>query len=234
MSLIIQEINEMWQEMPIWTDSTIKFKWGFGPFPKHLPTAFDAAVNTWLDNWGCYLESEPHFRNMTRFSLGLPYAGLMMKSKGSKGKDLEDTGSSYSGSTGFQGILWANKLDVGTIGHLYDRVAFQVGTNVNNANARYGCYDSSSGLPTNLYSETGTFEPPASSFQWESLPEFDITVTVNWSAFQTDPTLMQVFFDSGVPSGDRQHRVFTFGAFQNPMTGHIAGSNILNSRIGHS
>lgn len=147
-----------------------------------------------------------------------------------KGADLT-AGGTTNNSTSLVGLLNAIKLTtLGTIGHYYDRVAFD--WNAAAGNERVGVYDDSSN-PTNLMAES-TSSANATGFGWKSVTEFALTTTQNWAAMCADNASASAkYMTTG--GNNRTTRSFTYGALPNPFGGTPSADNgNLNCKIGHS
>ena len=115
-------------------------------------------------------------------------ASLNRTSSSTNGADLTTEASNASGNN-IAGYIYAFHLSTGVIGHLYDRVAFRRELGTASGQLRYGSYDSQSSVPTNKMCDTGLFNSPAnSSYVLQSVTEYALTTTENWTAILGDAT----------------------------------------------
>lgn len=152
---------------------------------------------------------------------------------GCNGPDLFDVGTSYAFTAGADDLILANKMDLGTVCLLYDRLAARFGSG-GSGSVRLGVYDTMCCVPTNLDGETGSFGHVMCDFSWHCITEYSLSTTQNWVATNLSFATDQISFDACAMCGDRYHKVFTFAAFQNPLCSPTSSGNILEVKMGHS
>ena len=140
-------------------------------------------------------------------------------------------GDSSSHSTGLNGFIYLNQLSTtATIGANYDQLAHNVFNST--GNMRLAAYDSSSSIPTNLYAETSSVALD-SAFTYRSVTNFSLITAQPWFGLQA--SVSGGDFYRKLQSTPRKGKVFTYGAFETPLTG--TGNDLgatENCKIGHS
>ena len=126
-------------------------------------------------------------------------------------------------------------LPSGTAGQYYNQLTIKSGTtNGGSGNIRLGLYDDISLVPTNLAIETGSITAPANNdYTPQSVTEFQLPTNNTWFAHNESATW--TYRNAGI-NGTRRYKIFTFGAFQNPVTSLTAADAVYPSycKISHS
>ena len=161
----------------------------------------------------------------------LAFIGTISKSIG---PDLRELNTETTSTAGFNGQIRVTRMELGTVNDLYDEVAFKTADTP--GNCRLGCYDDNAVSPDNLLAETAAIPVPTPSGQFnkQSVTEFSIPQTQTWGAVQVTDALLDIHLDVGAPSGDGKNKSFTFGAFQDPVTGLANDTLPLGFLLSHS
>lgn len=139
-------------------------------------------------NHDLYFEHEGTTYPKLHGACGFIINPYIMKPATLNGADLTTEASNTSGNN-LNGYIYAGLLSTGVIGHLYDRIAFRRELGTASGQLRYGSYDSQSSVATNKMCDTGLFNSPAnSSYVLQSVTEYALTTTENWTAILGDAT----------------------------------------------
>lgn len=143
------------------------------------------------------------------------------------GDDLETGTAAGHGNFGDTQIV-CSLAQGGVIGNLYDQIALNINSAMNN---QLGVYDDD-GSPNNLIAGDIT-QAVSTSYAWYSLTEFSLTTTGNWLCFRAF-TNNQTGFFSG-QTNRLAYQVQSYGvAFPDPSSAFLSGVDCCAMKIGHS
>ena len=191
-------------------------------------------------NHDLYFEHEGTTYPKLHGACGFIIDPYIMKPAVVNGADLTTEASNLSGNN-LAGYIYAGLLSTGVIGHLYDRIAFRRELGTASGQLRYCSYDSQSSVATNKMCDTGLFNSPAnSSYVLQSVTEFALTTTENWTAIlgdATGTTAPYFYYKYPTATANNAYDLSSATTFFNPANAAWDGTNYalaFESKLVHS